>query len=221
MKRFKALIIEDGRGIALAITRSVNELLLFSGIDIDFVYAENYEDAREKVMLCDYDIISIDGILGQTPTLNLIGTILKMHQKATIFFLSSSGKLVAAAKDLGVSLSFLKGDKQIINPADLVKIKKSLTEKGIISYEVLYQELIQALLIFSEPRVELELFNNNEPKFNQVIKILSDNEINFAVVDRNTYAKIFVDGQSSQAVKKLAEISCLEFWLKWSNEFKH
>lgn len=221
MKRFKALIIEDQRGIALAITRSIKDLLLFSGIEIDFVYADNYEDAREKVMLSDYDIISIDGILGQTPTLNLIGTILKMHQKATVFFLSSSGKLAAAAKDLGVSLCFLKGDEQIIKPADLVKIKKSLTEKGIISYEVLYQELIQALLIFSESKAELELFNTDEPKYLQIVKILNDNEVNFAVVDRQAQTKIFVDGQSSQLVKKLAEVSCLEFWLKWSNEFHH
>jgi len=221
MKRFKALIIEDQRGIALAITRLIKELILFSGIEIDFVYAEDYEDAREKVMFCDYDIISLDGILGSTPTLNLIGTIVKMHPKATIFFLSSSWKLVASAEDLGMPLGFLKGDEQIIKPKDLAKIKKSLVEKCIISYEVLYQELIQALLIFSEPKVDLDLFDKSEPKYLQVTKILNDNEINFAIVDRNANVKIFVDGQSSKAVKKLAELSCLEFWLKWSNEFRH
>jgi len=45
MKTLKVLIIEDQRGIALAITRLIKELLSFLGTEINFIYAEEYEEA--------------------------------------------------------------------------------------------------------------------------------------------------------------------------------
>ena len=170
-------------------------------------------------MSMDYDIISLDGILGDRPSLNLISTILNLHPKAITFFLSSSNELVAKAKKLGIALSFLKGSEQIINQEDLLQIKKCLDDKELTTHQLLYQELTDALLIFSELKAIPELFDDSEPKFLQVIKVLKTNGINFAVVDREVQTKIFIDGINSQTVKKLAEISELKFWIEWSNIF--
>jgi len=219
MKTLKALIIEDQEGVAYAITSCILDVVLFLNLKVDFIYAREYEIAREQVMSMDYDIISLDGTLGNRPSLNLISTILNLHPKATIFFLSSSQELVIKAKNLGITLSFLKGNEQIINQKDLLQIKNTLIDKGKVNYEVLYQELPDALLIFSEPKVNQELFDDSESKYLQVTKILQDNEVNFTIVDRDANTKIFVDGSSSQMVKKLAEISELKFWIEWSNKF--
>jgi hypothetical protein len=221
MKTLKALIIEDNETNSYEIASCVVAIALSLKLKVEFVYVREYELAREKVMSMDYDVISLDGVLGNKPSLNLISTILNLHPKAITFFLSSSKELVAKAKKLGIQLSFLKGSKQIINQKDLMEIKKYFDDKELTTHQVLYQELTEALLIFSEPRTDLELFNNSEPKYLQIIKILHDNSLRFALIDRDIKTKIFVDGQSSQLVKEIAEISCLEFWLKWSNEFCH
>jgi len=220
MKTLKVLIIEDQRGIALAITRLIKELLSFLGTEINFIYAEEYEEARLKIMSDNYDIISLDGILANcVPSLNLIGTILGLHPKAVVFFLSSSGNFVRTAKDCGIKLSFTKGEEQIIKYDDLLKIKTALTEKGIIGNEALYQELSNPLLIFSETKVAPELFQEaKEPEYVLVARALNISGVNFAIVDRGASAKIFVNADDSQTVKKLAEISELEFWINWSHQ---
>jgi len=168
----------------------------------------------------NYDIISLDGILANcVPSLNLIGTILGLHPKAVVFFLSSSGNFVRTAKDCGIKLSFTKGEEQIIKYDDLLKIKTALTEKGIIGNEALYQELSNPLLIFSETKVAPELFQEaKEPEYVLVARALNISGVNFAIVDRGASAKIFVNADDSQTVKKLAEISELEFWINWSHQ---
>ena len=219
MKTLKALIIEDQEPIAYAIASCILAIALSLKLKVEFIYAREYEFAREQVMSMDYDIISLDGILGDRPSLNLISTILNLHPKAITFFLSSSNELVAKAKKLGIALSFLKGSEQIINQEDLLQIKKCLDDKELTTHQLLYQELTDALLIFSELKAIPELFDDSEPKFLQVIKVLKTNGINFAVVDREVQTKIFIDGINSQTVKKLAEISELKFWIEWSNIF--
>jgi hypothetical protein len=221
MKQLNVLIIEDQVGIAKAITRSIEKLLSYLGVDINFFYAREYEEARLAVMKMDYDIISLDGILlNFTPSFPLITTILNLHPQAVVFFLSSSETGLRSAKEFGMPLTFLKGNAQIINQEDLLLIKKALVVKGIINYGVLYSELTDAVLIFSETINDaIGPEDNDGQECLSVAKILNSNGINYAIVDRGMHMKIFVDGLSIDVVKELAQKSNLEFWSKWSNKF--
>ena len=221
MKRIKVLIIEDQSETAKAVARSIEELLYFLGVNVDFVYAYEYEDARLKVLSADYDIISLDGMLMDlTPGFPLINTILNLHPKAVVFFLSSSTVARRLARERGIELTLLKGVAPIISNEDLLRIKKALVEKEIISYEVLYGELINAVLIFSETKTDLLDFDKTDgAECLLVAKILNSKEINYSMIDRGATMKIFVDKQSVQITGELAKGSNLKFWSDWSNKF--
>jgi hypothetical protein len=133
MKTLKVLIIDDSRDTAVAVTRMIKELLSFLMTEINFIYAKEYEEARLKIMSDDYEIIYLNGILANNvPSLHLISTILGLHPKAVVFFLSSSDNFVLTAKNYGIKLSFDRAEEQIITDNDLFKIKTALIEKGII-----------------------------------------------------------------------------------------
>lgn len=215
MKGFKILIIEDQRGMALALTLAIKKLLLFSEAEIEFIYASSYEEARIKIMESSYDLISLDGYLEDSVcSLPLISTILGMHREAVVFFLSSSTKLCVSAKEAGITLSFLKSFEEILSLDQLSQIKKAMVAKGLISYEILYQELINPMLIFFDTKAR----DNN---FLAITNFLNTQEINFAMVDRNVNRKIFIDHIDSQNLKNIIKTSGLDFWCNWSNIYTY
>ena len=134
-KKIRVLIVEDEKDDALAILEIIREMLKSLSLEGEFCRMAKYEEAKSKLESEKYDLISLDGVLGNhQPTYPLIKTILEFNPEATAFSLSSGYGQVQMALDAGLYLGFLKRfsfGESIIAPDDLQKIKEAL--KGKVS----------------------------------------------------------------------------------------
>ena len=137
-KRIKVLIIEDERDVSLAILRILKKMLESLALESEFCRLAKYEEAQLKLESERYDLISLDGILGNhQPTYPLVKTILEFNPDAIAFSLSSDYEQVQTALNFGLPLGFLKnfdfdletGDYRIITVSDLQKIKAVMENK--------------------------------------------------------------------------------------------
>ncbi|MEI6835314.1 MAG: response regulator [Candidatus Falkowbacteria bacterium] len=134
----RVLIIEDEKDVSLAILRILKKMLESLSLEGEFCRITKYEDASLKLESEKYDLISLDGILGNNQsTYPLVKKILDFNPEVIAFSLSSDYEQVQTALNFGLQFGFLKdfdydletGDYRIITANDLQKIKEVLENK--------------------------------------------------------------------------------------------
>lgn len=213
----KVLIIDDEEDIAIAISESINEVLLSLNIEGYFSSAEDEKEVMLMIENEEYDIISLDGILRHKWHASLtIKRIFDLNPNAVIFSLSAGAKPTEEAKDFGLRLFFEKDyagkDRgRIIKENDLGKLRDEIDAK--INYRVLCKDLVDPVEVFAS-KYSNSILSEMESKENcdLVSQYLKANKIFFAVINAYFATKICVSAKDLPVVKELSGQSNLEFW---------
>jgi len=226
MKKLKVLIISEDESSTKMLTERLSRMLLTLDLEADVLWVRSCEEAEVDLTFAydDSELIAIDIplYLSEAPSLmELMEFILAYHKKAVSFFISSDVLATAKVKEFGLNLCFLKDGNQIINPCDLKKIEEALKMAGKMSYQMLHKYFANPICIFCTTYADStpsEAWSQNA--CNEVAKRLNCKQIHYSVIDPVGYSiSIYVDDKKVQDVKKIAESSDLEFWVKWSKEY--
>lgn len=221
-EKIRVLIIEDVKDEALAICEILRKMLESLGVESEFCHMAKYEEAKLKLESETYDIISLDGVLGNhQSTYPLIKKILEFNPGAIAFSLSSDYEQVRNALSAGLCFGFLKEFNflktwcdQIICPKNLEEIKKAVESK--VKYQIFQSELKNPVVVFSENYAD-STSSERYAKENcdSVAKELTKNHIYFAAVDGDFFVEILVSSDDRWLVQEAILKSGLGYWQDW------
>jgi len=214
----KVLIISSDAKSFFSIKNSLAEMLLPLRLKGDFTHAEEYNDVRNALLQEEpFDIITLDGLLVDWPTIPLLNYFGRMQSAISIFIAPTIDLMREALAEDGASLYFFYDPANHgISTPDLNKIRQALFEAGKISFQIEEDKLGNPACIFSQKMVD-----SVQQNLEKIFKLLNKWRIRYSldISDQSEQCEVYVNFEQIAVAKRVAENSKLDFWANWTRTY--